>query len=71
MELSMTEFSCDSCGYVYDPERSDCKNIQFKNRPEDWQCPACNAPKSRFTKLGPEYKAMKKKFKEKGVKKKG
>ena len=58
----MTEYGCNSCGYIYDPERSDCNNILFGNTPDGWKCPACGADKNKFERMGSDYKAMKKEF---------
>ena len=47
-------YVCKVCGYVYDPAMGDPKrNIPpgtpFDQVPDDWICPICNAPKSRFS----------------------
>lgn len=37
------QYVCDICGYVYDGE------IPFEELPDDWKCPVCNMPKSKFS----------------------
>jgi rubredoxin len=34
------------CGYVYDPAEHD--GVPFEDLPEDWRCPRCKQPKSKF-----------------------
>ncbi|MCX5830617.1 MAG: flavin reductase [Deltaproteobacteria bacterium] len=53
-EVSMTKYTCDVCGYVYDPEAGDPDagikpGIKFEDLPEDWVCPVCGADKSNFS----------------------
>lgn len=36
------QYVCDICGYVYDGE------IPFEELPDDWKCPVCQMPKSKF-----------------------
>ena len=41
------------CGYVYDPEEGDPDNditekTDFKDLPDDWVCPKCQAEKEYF-----------------------
>lgn len=40
------KYVCSICGYVYDPKEHD--NIPFEELPEDWTCPRCRQPKSKF-----------------------
>ena len=45
-EISSTDhkqYTCDICGYVYDGE------IPFEELPDDWKCPVCTMPKSKFS----------------------
>jgi hemerythrin-like domain-containing protein/rubredoxin len=47
-------YVCKVCGYVYDPAKGDPKRnippgIPFEQLSDDWTCPVCNAPKSRFS----------------------
>lgn len=45
-EKSNTEqkqYVCDICGYVYDGE------IPFEELPDDWKCPVCTMPKTKFS----------------------
>jgi len=42
--------------WVYDPEEGDPENgiepgTQFKDLPDDWQCPMCGASKDDFMKV--------------------
>ena len=39
------KYVCSICGYVYDEEAEGKK---FEELPEDWACPTCKAPKSKF-----------------------
>lgn len=40
------KYICSICGYVYDPAEHD--NIAFENLPDDFRCPRCKQPKSKF-----------------------
>jgi len=40
------KYVCSVCGYVYDPAEHD--NVPFEELPEDWKCPRCKQPKSKF-----------------------
>ncbi len=42
------KFVCSICGYVYDPAEHD--GVAFEDLPEDWKCPRCKQPKSKFNK---------------------
>lgn len=49
----MEKFVCCVCGYVYDPECGDPEHgvepqTPFAQLPDDWKCPKCDAPKSKF-----------------------
>lgn len=53
-EVSVTKYSCDICGYVYDPEVGDPDagikpGTKFADLPDDWVCPVCGAEKSSFS----------------------
>ncbi len=39
------KYVCSICGYVYDPLET---GIPFEELPEDWMCPRCKQPKSKF-----------------------
>lgn len=39
-------YVCSICGYVYDPAEHD--GVAFEDLPEDWRCPRCRQPKSKF-----------------------
>ena len=40
------KYVCSVCGYVYDPAEND--GVAFEDLPEDWKCPRCKQPKSKF-----------------------
>mmetsp|Transcript_30792 Transcript_30792/g.76436 ORF Transcript_30792/g.76436 Transcript_30792/m.76436 type:complete len:230 (-) Transcript_30792:122-811(-) len=42
---NVTSFVCSQCGYVYVNAENE---IRFQDLPDNWRCPACNAPKSAF-----------------------
>ncbi|MHA1784091.1 MAG: rubredoxin [Candidatus Helarchaeota archaeon] len=44
----MAKWKCRICGYVYDEEKQGKK---FENLPDNWVCPRCFHPKSRFKKI--------------------
>jgi len=49
----MEKYKCEICGYIYDPEKGDENTgidagTEFKNLPDDWRCPVCNAEKDKF-----------------------
>jgi rubredoxin len=53
-EYNMKKYSCDTCGYVYDPAVGDPDGgIQpgtaFEDIPADWVCPACGVGKDMFS----------------------
>lgn len=39
-------YICSVCGYVYDPAEHD--GVAFEDLPDDWKCPRCKQPKSKF-----------------------
>jgi rubredoxin len=39
------KYKCTVCGYIYDEET---EGTPFKDLPDDWACPVCNAPKDAF-----------------------
>ena len=41
-------YVCSICGYVYDPAEHD--GVAFEDLPDDWRCPRCKQPKSKFNK---------------------
>ena len=48
---------CQSCMYQYSPKKGDdfypvSAGTQFKDLPEDWNCPVCGASKSKFKSTG-------------------
>ena len=54
-EKQMDTYTCDLCGYEYDPEEGDPENgippgTPFEDLPDDWVCPICGAGKEDFTK---------------------
>ncbi|RWX44480.1 Rubredoxin [Candidatus Electrothrix marina] len=49
----METYTCDVCGYDYDPKAGDPDNdvapgTSWDNVPEDWICPVCGAGKDAF-----------------------
>ena len=49
----MKKYRCTICGYVYDPVEGDPDGgvnpgTDFKDIPEDWECPVCGVSKSEF-----------------------
>ncbi|MBQ6980275.1 MAG: MBL fold metallo-hydrolase [Clostridia bacterium] len=40
------KYVCSICGYVYDPAENG--GVAFSDLPEDWKCPLCKQPKSKF-----------------------
>ncbi|MEN8261960.1 MAG: rubredoxin [Nitrospirota bacterium] len=51
----MDKYECP-CGYVYDPEEGDytqniAQGTAFKDLPDDWLCPTCQAGKDIFTEV--------------------
>jgi rubredoxin len=43
----VTRLECGICWTVYDPADGD-EVAPFAALPEDWHCPNCDAPKSKF-----------------------
>lgn len=48
---------CTICGYMYDPEKGDPDHgiepgTPFADLPENWDCPICNADRTKFIKKG-------------------
>lgn len=48
---------CGVCWSVYDPAAGDPvwqipAGTPFSALPEDWRCPHCDAPRSRFMRIG-------------------
>ena len=39
------KYRCVVCGHIYDEEK---EGVKFADLPEDWVCPVCKAPKSKF-----------------------
>ncbi len=44
-ETTSEKHRCTQCGFIYDDEK---ENQPFDSLPEDWSCPVCGAPKSKF-----------------------
>ena len=42
------KYVCSICGYVYDP--AEHGGVAFEDLPDDWKCPRCKQPKSKFNK---------------------
>ena len=50
----MQKYSCEVCGYEYNPAEGDpdngvAPNTPFDKVPDDWTCPVCGAGKSEFS----------------------
>ena len=50
----MKKYTCDVCGYVYDPAAGDPDNgvapgTSFDNLPGNWECPLCGVGKEDFS----------------------
>ena len=39
------KYRCTICGYIYDEE---AEGKRFEDLPEDYRCPRCKQPKSKF-----------------------
>lgn len=50
----MVKYRCTVCNYVYDEEKEKTK---FRDLPEKWRCPVCNAAKNAFVELDQDIKA--------------
>ena len=53
----MKKYTCNICGYVYDPAAGDPENgvapgTPFEKLPEGWTCPVCGAEKTEFSPEG-------------------
>jgi rubredoxin len=49
----MKKFTCQVCGYVYDPAEGDpdagvAPGTAFENLPDSWVCPVCGAGQDMF-----------------------
>lgn len=52
-DYEMKKYKCSVCGYVYDPEKGDPSQgifpgTPFEELPNNWKCPKCKMPKSKF-----------------------
>lgn len=53
----LDRYECQTCGYMYEPVKGDDRRqiaggTAFEQLPQDWRCPVCNAPQSRFSNIG-------------------
>lgn len=53
-EERMTSYTCNVCGYLYDPKVGDPDGgikpgTKFEDIPDSWVCPVCGADKSNFS----------------------
>jgi rubrerythrin len=46
--IIMAKYKCTICGHIYD---EDVEGVKFEDLPDDWTCPTCHAPKSKFVKV--------------------
>lgn len=49
----MKKYKCKLCGYIYNPEEGEPKSniapgTPFEEIPNNWKCPSCGLPKSKF-----------------------
>jgi flavin reductase (DIM6/NTAB) family NADH-FMN oxidoreductase RutF/rubredoxin len=56
-EKDMASYTCNVCGYVYNPAEGDpdagiAAGTAFEDLPDSWVCPVCGAPKTEFQKAG-------------------
>lgn len=54
-DSKMSKYVCNTCGYVYDPEKGDQDagikpGTMFEDLPDDWVCPTCGVSKDEFEK---------------------
>ena len=47
------KYRCTICGHIYDEEK---EGIRFEDLPDNWKCPTCKQPKSRFEAMPDEPK---------------
>jgi rubredoxin len=52
-EDELKRWSCLGCGFSYDealglPDHGVAAGTRWRDIPEDWACPDCGTPKSRF-----------------------
>ncbi len=49
----MQKYTCEVCGYEYDPAVGDEPHAKpgtaFEDLPDDWACPACGVGKESFS----------------------
>jgi rubredoxin len=50
----MQKYTCDVCGYVYDPAKGDPDNgvpagTAFEDLPDGWTCPECGVGPDQFS----------------------
>jgi rubredoxin len=53
MDEKLKKYQCSVCGYIYDPKNGDPTQgvnpgTAFEDLPDDWICPVCGSPKSKF-----------------------
>jgi len=53
MDEKLKKYQCSVCGYIYDPKNGDATQgvnpgTAFEDLPDDWICPVCGSPKSKF-----------------------
>jgi len=57
MKEELKKYQCSVCGYIYDPKNGDPSQgvkpgTAFEDLPNDWACPVCGSPKSKFEPIG-------------------
>jgi rubredoxin len=54
--MSAARFECGVCWQIYDPEAGDPvwqipPGTRFEALPEEWCCPTCDAPRTKFLRV--------------------
>ena len=50
-------YECGVCWHVYDPAEGDdvaqvAAGTAFSDLPDDWRCPTCDGPRSKYMRIG-------------------
>ena len=46
------KYKCMVCGHIYDEEKA---GVKFADLPDDWKCPICKQPKSKFEPVNEDF----------------
>ena len=57
MAEELKKYQCSVCGYIYDPKNGyPSQGVKpgtaFEDLSNDWACPVCGSPKSKFEPIG-------------------